>query len=232
MKRRSISISISGVITLIATIIISTLCIDDWTGLTGWAFSTLLLTEILSFGGLVLVEWIAERTEQIIIRSTLYVLLSAYAVINIPISIIYMALLKEADTSFVIVEVVLLSIVAIAIVVSLTTSKSIRQSNGKTMNTVASIEAMIERLNRLSVSPQCEAYSVALKKLSDDLRFTDISASVPEDAEIDGVISAIEIDLATENDNTGEKVKTALVRLNSLIAQRKLTASESKKGRV
>lgn len=232
MKRRSITISISGLITLIATIITFTLCIDDWSGLTGWAFSTMLLTEVIFFGGLVLVERVAERTEQIIARSTLYALLSAYAVINIPVSIIYMAFFKAANTSFAVFEVILLSIFVIAVVVSLATSKSIRHSNDNTMNTVAAIEALIDRLNRLAVSPQCNAYSALLKKLSDDLRFTDISASVPEDAEIDGIISVIEVELSNENENSAETVKSALVRLNTLIAQRKLTASACKKGRV
>ena len=113
MNRRSMTISFSGVIILIVTVIITTLYVDDWPMLTIGAFIMLLLTEILFFGGLILVERIAERSEQIITRSTLYTLLSAYLVVNVPVSILYMAFLKEASTSFMIIEVVLLAILAI-----------------------------------------------------------------------------------------------------------------------
>jgi hypothetical protein len=232
MKRRSITISIIGVITLIVTIIISTLCIADWSGLTVLAFSTIIWTEVVFFGGMVLVEWAAERTEQVFTRSALYVLFSAYAVINIPVSILYIAFLKQARTSFVIVEVVLLAVIAIIMVVSLSASKRVYQCNQKTMENLAGIEAMIERLNKLAVSPECETYSSALKKLSDDLRFTDISASAPEDTEIAVAISSIEIEVKSAGENTAETIKETLVRLNSLIAQRKLAVCASKKGRV
>lgn len=211
-------------------IIISVLCIDDWSGLTGWAFSAMFLTEILYFGGMILVERIAEKTEQIITRSALYVLLTAYAVINILVSIIYIAFFKQANTSFVIVEVILLAIIAIAAVVSLAASKGIHQSNENTMNSIANIENMIERLNKLAVSPNCTAYSSALKKLSDDLRFIDISKNVPEDAKIAEAISTIEIEI--NSDDSTETIKETLVRMNTLIAQRKIAVQASKKGRV
>ena len=232
MKRRSITISISGVIVLLATIIISAICIDDWSGLTGWAFSAILWSEIIFFCGLVFVEWIAERTEQIITRASLYVILSAYAIINIPGSILYIAFYKDACTSFAVVEVALLSLAAVAIVVSLATSKSIRQSNEKTMNAVATIEAMVERLNKLAIAPECKVYSSALKKVSEDLKFTDISVSVPEDAEIDGAISSIEVAVISESENATETIKEALIRLNSLISKRKISTSSCKKGRI
>lgn len=56
MNRRSKTILVSGVILLIATIIVSLICIDDWSGVTGWAFVTMLWSEVVLFGGLVFVE--------------------------------------------------------------------------------------------------------------------------------------------------------------------------------
>lgn len=232
MNRRSITILISGIITLFVTIVIAALCIDDWSGLTGWAFSSMLLSEIILFGGFIFVERIAERTEQIITRSALYVLFSVYAIINIPVSVLYIAFFKEATTSFVIIEVILLAVVIIAVLICLVTSKSINQSNEMTMNNVLSVESMIERLSKLADSNQCEKYSSALKKAGENLRFTDVSVIVPEDEEIDKAISAIEIDVTGDNEITEEVLNGYLVRLNSLIAKRKIAASFSKKGRV
>lgn len=232
MNIRGKTISISGVIILIATIIIATLCIDDWSRLTVLAFSTMLLTEIVFFGGLIFIEWISEKTEQLITRSSLYVLLSFYLVISILLSILYMVFFKEATTSFVIIQVILLAIITIAIMVSLAVSKSIYKSNEKTMTTLTSVEEMITRLNKLAALPKCAVYSSAIKKLSDNLRFTDVSVNVPEDAEIDGAISTIEIEATIENEDAAETIKETLIHLNSLIAQRKVTSSAAKKGRV
>lgn len=232
MNRRAIAISISGVIILFATIIISVLCIDDWSGLTGWAFGVMLWSEIVFFGGLVLVEWAAEKTEQIIIRSSIYALISAYTAVNIPVSVLYIAFFKEAIISFAIIEIVLLSIIVIAISVFLAASNGVRQSSENIMANRMNIELMIERLNKLAVEPGCDAYSSVLKRLSDDLRFSGLSTSVSEDVEIDKAISAIEIEIGGEGETSSEGIKATMIRLNSLIAQRKLAAGAAKKGRV
>lgn len=232
MNRRSKTILLSGIIAVIATIIIALVCIDDWTGLTGWAFATMLWSELVFVGGLVFVEWVAKRTEQIVTRSTVYTVATAYAVINFIVSIPYIAFFKEANTSFVVIQTVLFAVAAIAIVISLSASKGISNANEKTMKSVANAEALIERLDKLAKNPNCENFSSTLKKVSEDLRYTDISATVSEDAEINEVISAIEIEIADSSENTAENIKASLIRLNALVAQRKISASATKKGRI
>ena len=129
MNRRSIIIFICGVITLSATIMISMTCIDDWSGLTGWAFSAMLWSEIFFFGGLVFAEWAAGKGEQIMIRAALYVLLSGYVTVNIPVSVLFIAFFKKATTAFTVIEVILFAVVFIAVVVTLAAGRSVRQSN-------------------------------------------------------------------------------------------------------
>lgn len=232
MNKRSKSIFLSGFIVFAATIMIAMLCIDDWSGLTGLAFSTMLFAEIVFFAGLISVEWIAEKTEQVIARSAVYTLVFGYAAANILVSILYIVFFKDKVTSFAVIQVVLLAAAAIAVIVSLTAGKSIYQSNKNTMKAVINAEALIERLNQLAVSPACTDFSSSLRKSSDDLRFTDISKSVQEDADISDVISAIEIESNHSSERTFETIKTALIRLNSLIEQRKLTVSASNKGKI
>lgn len=232
MSRRNKTIVAVGLIVLMATVIIATLCIDDWSGITGWAFGTMLWSEIAFFGGLMFVEWIAEKSEQIITRSTLYTLLSLYAFINIFISILYISAFKEATTSFVIIQVILFAVTAITILVSLTVSRSVYLSNAKTMGAANNAEALIERLNKLALSPACEKYAPAIEKLSNDLRFTDISESVPEYAEISDTISSIELASIDESENASEAVSKAFIRLNSLIAKRSLSVGATKKGKI
>ena len=232
MNRRSKAILLSGVILFIATAALLLLCINDWSGLTKLASSTILWSEIAFFGGLLLVERVSQKTEQVITRSSVYFLLSAYAVINILVSIVYIAFFKQSFTSFLVFQIVLFAVVAVAILIFLTASRSIYKANAQTNQTVAGVQAMVDRLNELALNPEYDHFSSALKKLSEDLRFTDLSTNAPEDAEILDAISTIEIELGHLNENTGETMKSTLVRLNSLINQRKVSTGAIKKGRI
>ncbi len=232
MNRRSKTILISGGITLLATLIISFICIDNWSGLTGWAFATMLWSEVVFFGGLVFVEWISKKSEQIMTRALLNAIIAAYAVINFLISVLYMTLLKEANTSFAVVQVAILAVAAVSMVISLAVSKGVQRANEHTMTAVENVEAMIARLNKLALCPECECFASTLKKMSDDLRFTDISKVVAEDADISDVISTIEVELGSMDEFTHEKIKEALLRLNTLILQRKISVSAVHKGRI
>lgn len=232
MNRRSKAILISGVIALLATIIITVLCIDNWSGLTGWAFIAMLWSVVVFFGGLIFVECISEKTVQIVTRSALYTVISAYSVINFCISFLFMILFKENNISFAVIQAVLLTVAAIIIIISLAASKGIQRINGKTMEAVSNIETMIERLNKLAIHPECEQFAAMLKKLSSDLYFTDISKSVPEDVEISNIISAIEIEVNDINEKKNDSIKANLVRLNTLISQRKNSVSVINKGKI
>ena len=232
MNTRCKAILICGIITLLATSIISSLCISDWEGVTKWAFTAILWSEIVLFGGILFVERISQRTEQIITRVLLYTIISLYSVLNLLVSAIYIASFKDGSTSFTIIQVAMFAVATISFVISIVASKAVRQSNENTMKAVDNAEAMIDRMNKLLVRPECEPYSKMIRILSDDLRFTDISKIAPEDTEISMNISEIDLVLCSMDDSADEKIKTALVRLKTLIEQRKISVSTANKGKV
>lgn len=232
MNRRSKTILVSGVISLVATIIVLLICINEWSGLTGWAFFAMLWSEVVLFGGLVFVEWLAEKSEQIITRLSLYVIITAYAVINFLISIFYMTVAKEATTSFTVIQVVILAVASVGIVISLAASKAVQRSNEHTAKAVENAEAMIERLDKLALCPECNRFASTFKKMSAELRFTDISKTVAEDAEISNVISIIEGEIDSTDECTYKKIKMALVRLDTLISQRKISVNAVNEGKI
>lgn len=232
MKTRKNSILISACITFIATILITIFCVNDWSGITPLAFSMILWSELVFFGGLIIIEKVSDTTEQIISRSTLSTLFSSYFIVNVIFSIVCIVLFKESITTFAVIEILLFAILAIGIVASLAISKGVYNSNTKTMNSVESVEGLINRLNKLAVLPECESYSAILKKSSDDLRFTDISVIVSEDKEIDEVISSIEIAVANKDKLDDEQINSKMISLNSLIERRKISTSQCKKGNI
>lgn len=232
MNTRCKAILICGIITLLATSIISSLCISDWEGVTKWAFTAILWSEIVLFGGILFVERISQRTEQIITRVLLYTIISLYSVLNLLVSAIYIASFKDGSTSFTIIQVAMFAVATISFVISIVASKAVQQSNEHTMATVENTEQMVERLKKLAVCPACEKYASTLRTLSDDLRFTDISKVVAEDADISILISGIEVEIDSIDDSSDDKIKSALVRLKTLIAQRQISLSAANKGKI
>lgn len=234
MNRRSKAILLSGLIVIAATIFITLLCINEWSDLKKYAFSAIIWSEIVFFGGFIFVEWASKRTEQIIIRSGLYTLISAYAAINIIFSIIFsiitIAFFDKAVTLFMVVEAILFSIAAVVSIILFVLSRSLYRLNEQTMKSVENVESMAERLNKLSENPNYERFSDTLKKLSQDLRFTDVSVNCLKDDEINNIISDIEFENLDEKSD--EKIEDFLIRLKSLINQRKVFIETSKKGRI
>lgn len=232
MSRRIKVFLTCGLIALLATVAISLICADDWYGLTNWAFATMLWSEVFLFGGLTVIECLAKRSEQIVTRTLLYPIISIYAAVEFLISVLYMTLLNEATVSFEVLQVILLAVTLTAIAISIGAGKGAQSSSVRAARAVENTESMIERLNKLACRPECEPFAKALKGLSDDLRFTDISKTVAEDAKIIDIISAIEVRIACADGFDREQIEADIAHLNTLILQRKASVSAASKGKI
>lgn len=232
MSRRIKAILISGIVVLLATILIFPLIINNWSGLTGLAFTTIIFSEIVFFTGLLYIEWLSKNTQQLIIRSGLYIVLPIYSGLNILLSIMYIYFFRYAIKTFTVMQIMLLAAAIIASTVVIVSGKSVYLSNKETMQAVSDMESMIEKLNRLSSYPGDEQLSSNFRKISESLRFTDVSKIVPEDAEIDKVISSIEVEMNNADKDSHESINNFLVRLNTLISQRKISANAINKGEI
>lgn len=89
---------------------------------------------------------------------------------------------------------------------------------------------MVNHLERLAADPACAAVSSMLRKLADELQFTDLSVIVQEDAEIEQILSEIETE--TGDGQSTESVRAKIDRLYTLIAQRKISARTAQTGRI
>ena len=232
MYRRSIIILISGAITLMASIIIFLLSIKDWSGVTSLAVVAIVWSELVFFGGLTFVEWISKKVEQLIIRPSMYFIIAVYTGINILISILYMMLFKWFVIHFIIIEIALLVISIIFTLISILSASSVRNSNEYTMKSVANMENIILMLDKLAISPECNDFATTIKKLKENLNFTDISKIVPEDKEIVEVVGDIETLISCKDETRNEKINKNLVILDTLIAKRKIALQIRQKGKI
>lgn len=232
MYRRSIIILISGAITLMASIIIFLLSIKDWSGVTSLAVVAIVWSELVFFGGLTFVEWISKKVEQLIIRPSMYFIIAVYTGINILISILYMMLFKWFVIRFIIIEIALLVIAIIFTLISILSASSVRNSNEYTMKSVANMENIILMLDKLAISPEYNDFATTIKKLKENLKFTDISKIVPEDKEIVEVVGDIETLISCKDETRNEKINKNLVILDTLIAKRKIAVQSIQKGKI
>lgn len=232
MYRRSKTILISGGITIITTIIILLLFFKDWFGVSSIAAVTIIWSEIVFFGGLIFAEWISKRTEQIIVRSSIYVTVFVYAIANILISVLFILELRWFVKSFIAIELILLAIAAIIILISVSVGSNVANLNAHIMESVNNMERIVGRLDELVINPDCREFSPKIKKLSDDLRFTDCSKIVPEDIEIDKVVGELEILAGDGKEVVNEEFDKKLVNLKELIAKRKIALHIRQKGKI
>ena len=131
MNRRGKTFSAVGAIVLIATIVITCICVGNWKGLTTPAFIFMLWSEIAFFGSFVLVEVISEKGQGIITRSIWYTIVSVYSGIVFILSIINLGNHSTEYKWFWVVQILLLSVGLAILFIGSSASKSMRQANDK-----------------------------------------------------------------------------------------------------
>ena len=224
---------LSGMVILIATLLIVLINTRDWSGITAAAFLFMLWSEIVLFGGLIMIERLAARTSQILLRAGGGITVAAYSVITFVVSLVYMLSFKEAARSFFTLQFILLALAAILCMAFFAIGKSTKASNDAVSNSRSFHEDHINRLNILKADPANGAYAATLGSLAEDLRFTDISTVVPVDYEFDTVLLGLERELKHPDENLGkDKIESLCLTLKGLIAKRKIEVNAAKRGAI
>lgn len=233
MNRQRKALLISGTITLFISFVIMALCIKDWGGVTPIAAVFLIWAEIVLFVGLIFMEKIRSQTEQVILQASYLTLLPIYSVVTAVLSIVFMNQFNDKWKIFIVFQLIILGITAILLIVYYTASKGVHGSKVNAMHAIAQTGSYVSRLNLLAVSAGEEEYGLLLKKLAEDLRFSDTCAIVPMDNDIEGVISEIELEFAKEDVlRSGKLIQEKCTLLGTLIKKRKIVVSSAKEGSI
>lgn len=233
MNRRSKTFLIAGMITLFVSVISMMICVKDWFGIRPLAAAFVVLVEAGLFGGLALVERMAVNTEQVLFRTSCYVVIPAYAAVSCVLSLIFLSFLPYAAVSYIVLQMLIMAIAMIILLAFYSFSISTHRSNTKTLDSVMLIDSFVKRLDSLASTCGSEAYALTLKQISEDLRFTDTSSRIPLDAEIDLAISALEAQYEKDvDDRPAEAIDQALTALHALVSKRKIEVAALRKGRI
>lgn len=195
MKKKINTILISGIVMFIFTSFIFFIATNERELVTWISFYFLLLTEIILFGGLILIEYLANKVSPIVMRAGFGSSLVICSIISMIVSLFYIMSENESVEPILIIQAVLLAIIIILFFVFYTTSGSVKASSNKVMNATIKISSFIDKLNNLSQDANNDKYKKQLAKIAEDLRFTDISTSVSCDNEIERKLASLELTL-------------------------------------
>ncbi|HBF65795.1 MAG TPA: hypothetical protein DDW34_08710 [Clostridium sp.] len=232
MNRYSKALLISGIITVVISVIVLFLCINDWSGFTPLAAVFIIWAQIVFFGGLIFQQKIRTQTEQLVLQASFIPLLTIYSFICGVLSVLFLIRFKSEWKYFVSIQLILAGIIATLLIALYSASKAIRVTNQNTMHNIIQIYSYISRINTLAISAaEEEGYGFDLKTISEALRFTDISAMVPVDEEIDHIISELELEFEKETIFMSTKlIQERCTKLAKLIEKRKIQSKAIKEG--
>lgn len=225
-------ISIVGILTVLATIVLFFTVVKDRIFITWLGFSFILVAEIILFKGLILIENYAAKTSQIVWRAGGGFVVIAYALLSILISIIYMISVKNSVVRFISFQIFLIIIAAAAMIICFTAANKVKRGSDKVMNSVNELNRIINKIDLLRKNNKGSKYSKLLDKLYDELRYSDISTYVTKDNDLEEEVNKLEIMLMKqekmENDDIIDMINEMLIMIND----RKIEVKNEKFGGV
>lgn len=234
MNNRAKIFSIISPIVLVATIIIFFIMGKEMTLVKFMSFLSILIDEIIFFVGMTLIEIFAEKTSQITLRAGCGTTITLYSVISIVISMIYMIFSIKSIKSFLAIHLILLTACIVLCIIFFSASEKIESNEQKEIDSVRLNNAMIQKIDFLTADSKNKKYLELLKKVSDELRFSDISTVVSVDSEIEDTISRLELNLElavlNENDEKDIEINKLIENLLTLINKRKIQVQSTKTG--
>ena len=226
--RRTKTISVSGILLFLLTIVLFFLLTNDRILITWLGFGFMLFAELVFFGGLILIETASANLSQITARAGGYVVLSIYSVI---VSLVFMLIKPETASVFWSIQSVLLVIAGILLLVIMTSAKSIHEKDIKVLNSLKKVGAISERLTLLMEDDGNSKYKKILYKAVENLKYSDTSTVLSSDDEIEGKITQLELELVKEDyDHKDTAVEALIQELINLISRRRAHVKNSKAG--
>lgn len=187
-----------------------------------------LYSEVVLFGGFVLVDMLSRRTSTLLSWSGVGVTVGIYGGIVFASSILLMLIRTTHVSWFAILQIVIFVVAFAVILVIASFSARTRERDSKTLLAGAMIQNFRDRLVLLA---ERTGDGSEMRRLAEELRYVDSSVSVDADVEIDRVISHWE-SIADTEEIDDEECGKAIKDLDFLIKKRNLQAKALKQGSI
>ncbi len=230
MNKRGKTLSIIGAISVAVTILLFFLLTSERSTMTWAGFCTILLAEIAMFGGLVFLESISAKLSQIVMSAIGGGALIAIPLISIVVSLLFMVSQSHAYKVFAAIQIVSFAILVILLIIAYQVSTSVKYNSDKLLSAEKTITRITDKLKILADDRSNKVYSEKIKRIAEDIRYSDISTTVAADSEIETKIESLKLILLSENDQKEDEVNALLDDIFLLVNRRKMEVKNTKQG--
>lgn len=232
MKNRTSAISIIGVVLVVFTGILFALLTEDRRTSMFICLGFIVGAEIVFFGGLLAIEYLSRTTSQIIVRTVCGIILGVGSLASILVSCIYMGRDIDSLRGFYSWQLIIWVLAIIGITIGYFTASSVKTSDTRTMNAVMTLTNIFDQLTSFSDDSRNTKYADQLKKIADELRYSDTSSLVPSDELIQNAVAKLEVVLVQEygEDEKDSEINNLLSEILVLINRRKQELKLTKVG--
>lgn len=226
MNRRIGITSIIGVVVIFATVAIYALVQPVVYPCTILGFSFLIYGELVLFGGYSIVEYLAGRSSQIMMRTGVGIPVASYALAVIVTSFVYMNSHSIFIRVFLILQIVMAALTAILVVIFVGISKGRYERDAKVLHADAMVHGFVDELELIR---ELSINKSEIDKLIEGIRYSDTSVMVDADVELNDEISRLEEIVRSEASDNTEFDRT-VKNIQFLIKKRNLQTRNGKHG--
>lgn len=224
-KRSKISMIIGGIVSLASVVIYAIVRPSAFpSSILGLYF--LLYSEIVLFGGFVLIDLLTNKTSNLLLWSGVGVPLGIYAVVVFISSLVFMAIHTIAVQNFLILQIVLFVLTAAICLIIGNFSARAKRQDEKTLEAERTVQYAIDQLTLIKERTDKKS---DVNRLIEGLRSSDASVTVDSDVEISEAIDVLD-NLIQSDDASEEEFSNAIKSIEFFIKKRNLQTRASKLG--
>lgn len=223
----TILFAVLGVLFIFATVCIFLLADFPRTVLYGWSLSFVLFSEILLFGGLLILNRVSVGPNGVFIRSGVAVVLTMYFFATV-FSSLFSGLFVLVN-KFLLVQVIIFAVAAALIALLVFFSAKVNQSDKNTQDNRKWMEYNELKVYKLMTEAVNAPYKDRLSSLYEAMHYSDKTVFTSVDESISGGVGTLEQLLQSEV-KSDESILKTIDALSSQLSQRKVEASQLKRG--
>jgi len=190
----------------------------------------IILAEIGLFGGEIIICTLSSKTAGVMLSSGVYGILSIYSIVSVIISLLFMVVIKDNIKGLVIVQISVIAITAILLLITTSTSKSVGNSDKKTLESVMKMKDLADKVIILHNNTKHSTYEGQLEKISEAIKYCDNATTVATDDIVNEKIAELELALLSDWDNKDEKVMEIVDTILLHMKQRAVVVKKIKTG--
>lgn len=226
MNRKSKLSLVLGIVVLLATICIFFLARPVFLPSTIIGFVFLLYSELVFFGGIILIGYLAQKSSGIITRAGVGLTIEIYALIVFISSLIYMNINLLFYRGFLIIQILLL---VVAIIIASLLGVFSKEAYNKDAKVLRANAMCKEFESELILIREQVSDKKSIDKVIEQIRFSDTSSMCDADVEIDDKINELKT-LISANETNDKDVEGLVKDIEFLIKKRNLQIKNSNQG--